>query len=429
MPKSLNGIEVLFPDFDSPMKTFKNIRDESDLVSLPELALPVCELKDFLYHSDELCDASLLESLRYLIEKFAESLVLQGRLLLLNLEDHSRFSDKSRKTISKINNSGRFRVQVKATQSAVRFPVIATVIYDSETNRYYIRFGCSPDIDQALSRTLLEFLGHWEAPKSHRSLLGIENLFVPIIPYEIVNKIENQLELHKPRVGFFPEYIHSFEKVDEIDGFSDVPLADSEATDFLLSFLYRNGYRCYVGEPTTSLSGHQIFIPEFFSQFKTSNADIWRIREVYHVVHEEILPSLASLSFGGIREPQYRNIKEKASEDLAFLLYLSQILMRRQVRFDGIPTPTLAAFYFLLSLEMHLNLHEEALDTANIILMAAEDIAPETEKTISNISMFLSFLLDGATKDESLELIKPFLGEDELDSLKSITAFSGMLLA
>lgn len=428
MPKSLNGVEVLLPDFSSPTKPFKNAFCEDDIIDFPELAIPVCEIKDFLYHSDELNDSDFLESLRYLIEKFVESLVLQERLPLADLEDYSFFSEGSRQKIENINQTGRFRLKLKVPQSTVAFPVLAAVIYDTETNRFYIRFGCSPDINEALSRTLFEFLGHWKAPEE-KALLGMENLFVPIIPYEIVNKIENQIELNKPRVGFFPEYIHQSIQTTSIQGFMDKPPSESEALSFLLSFLKESGYRCYIGGPSKTLPGHHVFVPEFFSQFKTSNADIWRVRETYHVFWEEILPALEGLSLENTSESQYRNLKSKASEDLAYLVYLSQLLMRNQVHFEGIPTPTLAMFYIILFMELGLHLHEEALDTANIILMAAEDIAPVIEKTISNLCLYLSFLKHESSESKAMEQMKAFLTEDELDTVQSIIAFPGMLLA
>lgn len=422
-------LEILFPKSFPNQKIFKNIRDNNGTIIIPELSLPILEIKEVVYHSEALTMAERLEGLQYLIEKNVESLVLQSKIPLCHLVGMSQFNQEAKSQIEKISQSNRFRLHIKVPQSSIPCPVLSASVYDTETNRFYIRFSCAPDINSALHRSLVEFMNVWDPKTDYISPQDYELLFVPMVPYEIVNHIENQLELHSPRVGFYPEYIHSIPSIDLTDGFSTCPGSLKESVEFLLSYLENYGANCYIGEPSDSYPGYQILIPEFFNHFKISNSDVGRVHEVYQIATEQIFPSIQTISLHSISDLQYFNMKAKACDDSSFLGYLSQLFMRRGIEFEGINTTPLAIFFYFLALELHLNLTEAALDTVNILLLAPESLSTEVEAVLSNLHLYLSFLTNCNSASESLEQVSPFLTEDELDTIQSIIAFPGMLLA
>ena len=238
---------------------FNKVWDDSYIEYIPQIT----RLSNF--GSNGMCagntrEEALTQGLSELFERHVQIQISNYELSVPTIpnEDIKDLNIELYNIIQNVEKSGEYKIIIKECSLGCGFPVIAVILMQKSTKKYYVNFGSSPIFDIALERCLSEvFQG--------ANLKTVEISLTPFVYFdEADTNYKNDLRLVRDGVGSYPNrFILSDNTNYNLSHFSN----KKENTDFMMYFkelCRKNHCEAYVtdlshlGFPT-----YQIYIPNF----------------------------------------------------------------------------------------------------------------------------------------------------------------------
>lgn len=249
-----------FTDLDEVLYLpFRNITSDE------EMLMPIL-LFDIIYGTNGMAsgnskEEAMVQSLSEIIERKVTCEILNGEIKLPDITSYVRNKYKViDDIISNIEDNECFSVKIKDCSLDKNYPTISVVLFEKNSNKYFVSQGTHPILEVAIERTLTEIM-------QGRNIKEISYMMSDLNDdYSKYDSYENRKGIFKNGEGVYPLSVFKYTS-------DDAPNSEiwkynfknnSEMLDALIHLVENEGYNIYYRDSSfLGFNTYQIIVPGF----------------------------------------------------------------------------------------------------------------------------------------------------------------------
>lgn len=232
---------------------------------------------------------ALNQGISEIVERYAQKeILLNGRkaktIPLSNISTESLCG----KMISEIIGDGRFKLILKDCSLDEGFPVVAVIIMDTVSKKYFVRFGAFPVFEIALERCITEIFQGFNRETIKDAML---NRIGPFI-LDTKDKLYNAHSIAVNGTGIYPpEFLSEEDPVYATDHFLPFNSSNQEIYQFWLDLAGHNGWDIfYMNASWLGFPAYHIVIPQIMSRrnLELFSSEYLSDDQFFHGMHDAV---------------------------------------------------------------------------------------------------------------------------------------------
>lgn len=226
--------------------------------------LPI-RLVEICYGTNGMCagntpEEALVQGISEILERYVNRVIIEEKIVPPTIpEDYLKKFPQLYKRIKQIKQVGKYRVIIKDCSLNKEFPVVGLILIDTDTQRYFVKFGAHPVFKMALERTLTELL----QGKKLKADEKLEGLMEFSYLQEDVQTRENLNSIFANGAGYYPPEFFGRQFSYQFSEFEDrKKLGNKQLLQYLINFLHNNEYQVLVRDVSfLDFPSFQVIIP------------------------------------------------------------------------------------------------------------------------------------------------------------------------